>query len=104
MRIILGSDEKTHLSDAAEAWLRENGHEVTLAGHLINKEEKWKWVDVGKFVGREVKEGREDFGIVCCFSGTGVSMVANRVGEVRAALCWDAETARLARKWNDEWK
>jgi ribose 5-phosphate isomerase B len=40
-------------------------------------------------------------GVVCCFTGTGVAMAANKVPGVRAALCIDAETARGARQWND---
>jgi ribose 5-phosphate isomerase B len=42
-----------------------------------------------------------DAGIVCCWTGTGASIAANKVPGVRAALCADAETARGARKWND---
>ena len=38
---------------------------------------------------------------MCCWTGTGVSMAANKVAGVRAALCTDAETARGARRWND---
>jgi ribose 5-phosphate isomerase B len=38
---------------------------------------------------------------VCCWTGTGVSIAANKVAGVRAALCTDAETARGARRWND---
>jgi ribose 5-phosphate isomerase B len=48
-----------------------------------------------------VAEGAADQGIVCCYTGTGVSMAANKVTGVRAALCGDAETARGARQWND---
>jgi ribose 5-phosphate isomerase B len=40
-------------------------------------------------------------GVVCCTTGTGVSMAANKVPGVRAALCTDADTARGARRWND---
>jgi ribose 5-phosphate isomerase B len=48
-----------------------------------------------------VAEGRADQGIVCCWTGTGASIAANKVAGVRAALCADAETARGARRWND---
>ncbi len=40
-------------------------------------------------------------GVVCCWTGTGVSIAANKVDGVRAALCTDADTARGARRWND---
>ena len=45
--------------------------------------------------------GEADRGVVCCWTGTGVSIAANKVAGVRAALCTDAETARGARRWND---
>jgi ribose 5-phosphate isomerase B len=45
--------------------------------------------------------GEADTGVVCCWTGTGVSIAANKVPGVRAALCVDAETARGARRWND---
>ena len=52
-------------------------------------------------MGRAIACGDADRGIVCCWTGTGVSMAANKVDGVRAALCTDAETARGARRWND---
>ncbi len=45
--------------------------------------------------------GDAERGVVCCWTGTGVSIAANKVNGVRAALCTDAETARGARRWND---
>lgn len=59
------------------------------------------WPDVGRQVGTAVAAGDADVGIVCCWTGTGVSIAANKVSGVRAALCTDAETARGARRWND---
>jgi ribose 5-phosphate isomerase B len=59
------------------------------------------WPDVGRRVGEAVATGDAERGIVCCWTGTGVSMAANKVNGVRAALCTDAETARGARRWND---
>lgn len=52
-------------------------------------------------MGQAVASGRADRGVVCCWTGTGVSIAANKVPGVRAALCPDAETARGARRWND---
>jgi ribose 5-phosphate isomerase B len=66
---------------------------------VIGEDEPWP--DVGRGVGVAVADGRADRGIVCCFTGTGVSIAANKVPGVRAALCTDAETARGARRWND---
>jgi ribose 5-phosphate isomerase B len=59
------------------------------------------WPDVGRAVGEAVAGGAADVGVVCCWTGTGVSMAANKVAGVRAALCTDAETAAGARRWND---
>ena len=59
------------------------------------------WPDVGRAVGEAVSEGEADWGVVCCWTGTGVSIAANKVKGVRAALCTDAETASGARRWND---
>ena len=95
MRLAFGTDEVTPLTDAIKATLAERGHEVVVVG------EGDVWTDVGTGVGRAVADGRADRGVVCCWTGTGVSMAANKVDGVRAALCTDAETARGARRWND---
>ncbi len=95
LRIAFGTDERTEVTDAVKAWLLEHGHEVDVVG------EGDPWPDVGRRVGEAVAEGRADRGVVSCWTGTGVSMAANKVAGVRAALCGDAETARGARRWND---
>jgi ribose 5-phosphate isomerase B len=59
------------------------------------------WGDTGRRVGQAVASGEHETGVVCCYTGTGVSIAANKVPGVRAALCVDAETARGARRWND---
>jgi ribose 5-phosphate isomerase B len=59
------------------------------------------WPDVAEQVARLVASAAVDDGIVCCWTGTGVSIAANKVPGVRAALCGDVETARGARRWND---
>jgi ribose 5-phosphate isomerase B len=101
MKIAFGSDERTVLTDAIERWLLERGHEMAKFGHLVAEAEKWKWADIGRQVAESVARGDAEFGILCCWSGTGVTIAANRIRGARAALCWDAETARLARKWDD---
>src|SRR5205823_3738466 len=95
MRIAFGTDERTVVSDALKAELASRGHELVVAG------EGDPWPDVGRRVGELVAGGDADRGVVCCWTGTGVSMAANKVHGVRAALCTDAETARGARRWND---
>ena len=96
VRIAFGTDERTEVTDHVEQWLADAGHEV-----VVVAERGGPWPDVGSAVGRAVAEGRADRGVVCCWTGTGVSMAANKVAGVRAALCTDAETARGARRWND---
>jgi ribose 5-phosphate isomerase B len=59
------------------------------------------WPHAGRAVGEAVADGAADRGVVCCTTGTGVSMAANKVPGVRAALCQDPETAANARRWND---
>lgn len=101
MKILFGSDEKTGLTKFIHQWLAENKYTAIEIGHLIEDQKKWRWVEIGKEIGQRISASEADFGIVCCWSGTGVCMAANRSPGARAALCWDAETARLARKWDD---
>lgn len=96
MRIAFGTDERTAVTDHVEQWLTEAGHEV-----VVVAERGGPWPDVGAAVGEAVASGDADRGVVCCWTGTGVSIAANKVPGVRAALCTDAETARGARRWND---
>jgi ribose 5-phosphate isomerase B len=95
VRIAFGTDEHTALVDDILDALRSRGHSVDTVG------DGDPWPDVGRRVGDAVASGRADFGVVCCWTGTGVSIAANKVPGVRAALCTDAETARGARRWND---
>ena len=90
MKIVFGSDEKTPLTDCILQWLKETKHEVKEVGHLIDKNKQWRWVEIGREVGKAVTSGEADYGIVCCWSGTGVCMAANKNVGTRAALCWGA--------------
>jgi ribose 5-phosphate isomerase B len=96
--IALGSDEATPLTDALVEALRAAGHEVVLFGPPAGGGEEW--VAASAAAAREVAQGRAERGVVCCWSGTGASIAANKVHGVRAALCADAETARMARRYN----
>jgi ribose 5-phosphate isomerase B len=98
LRIAFGSDERSHLTDFVEEELRRRGFEVELFGPL--KGEPKQWADVAREVAESVAGGRADEGVLFCWTGTGVSIAANKVPGVRAALCHDAETARGARAWN----
>jgi ribose 5-phosphate isomerase B len=100
MRIAVAADERTGVADAVVEELRRRGHEPLLHGALSDLErDDWAWAS--EAAAREVAGGEADQGIVCCWTGTGASIAANKVPGVRAALCADAETARGARTWND---
>ena len=96
----MAADERTGVAEAVVQELRRRGHEPLVHGAL-NDEERDDWAWASEASARDVAEGRAEQGIVCCWTGTGASMAANKVPGVRAALCGDAETARGARKWND---
>ena len=100
MRIAVAVDERTGVADAVVDELRRRGHEPVVHGAL-NDSERDDWAWASEAAARDVADGRAEQGIVCCWTGTGASIAANKVDGVRAALCGDAETARGARKWND---
>jgi ribose 5-phosphate isomerase B len=100
MRVAVAADERTGVADAVVEELRRRGHEPVVHGALSDAErDDWAWAS--EAAARDVAGGGADQGIVCCWTGTGASIAANKVPGVRAALCADAETARGARKWND---
>ncbi len=100
VKISVAADERTGVADAVVDELRKRGHEPLVHGALADGErDDWAWAS--EAAARDVAEGRADQGIVCCWTGTGASIAANKVDGVRAALCGDAETAAGARKWND---
>ena len=97
--IAVGSDMRHPVADAVARRLRDEGWEVLARGAVEGADTPWPLV--GEDVGEAVARGDADLGVVCCWTGTGVSIAANKVPGVRAALCADAETARGARRWND---
>src|SRR6476620_7965302 len=100
MRIAVAADEVTGVAEEVVAELRRRGHEPLLHGALAAGERPdWAWASAA--AARDVADGRAEQGVVCCWTGTGASIAANKVAGIRAALCADAETARGARKWND---
>ncbi len=96
MRIAFGADDEGDLVPAVVDHLRHMGHEVVEPVPVGSP-----WPDVGRTVGEAVANGDADVGIVCCWTGTGVSIAANKVAGIRAALCDDPVTADGARRWND---
>lgn len=100
MRVALGSDEAGELSAAIERDLRSRGYDVVLLGALAPQPDD-AWPSVGRAVAQAVAGGECETGVVCCWTGTGASIAANKVRGARAALCTDAQTAAGARTWND---
>jgi ribose 5-phosphate isomerase B len=113
MRVAVSADEDIGIAGALVAALRRRGHEVRLHGALASAEsrseaggsgatverEEWAWAS--EAAAREVSRGGAEQAVVCCWTGTGASIAANKVAGVRAALCADAATAAGARRWND---
>jgi ribose 5-phosphate isomerase B len=100
MRIAVSSDERTGVADRVVEELRRRGHEPVPHGALAEGDRPdWAWAS--ESAARDVAEGRADQAVVCCWTGTGASIAANKVPGIRAALCADAQTAEGARKWND---
>jgi ribose 5-phosphate isomerase B len=100
MRVAVAADERTGVAEAVVEELRRRGYDPVVHGALSDDERSdWAWAS--EVAARDVAAGAADQGIVCCWTGTGASIAANKVPGVRAALCGDAETARGARRWND---
>ncbi|MDB5028632.1 MAG: ribose 5-phosphate isomerase [Candidatus Eremiobacteraeota bacterium] len=103
MRCAIGSDDVGPLTDALLEELERRGVAVERFGALRDPgdDSGSEWASIGRAVGAQVAAAKADLGIVCCWTGTGISIAANKVRGVRAALCADAATAAGARRWND---
>jgi ribose 5-phosphate isomerase B len=100
VRIAVSADERVGVVDALIGALEQRGHKPIPHGALAPGErEDWAWAS--EAAAREVAQGSAEQAIVCCWTGTGASIAANKVPGVRAALCRDAATAAGARRWND---
>src|SRR5439155_21328093 len=95
----IGSDEKTRVTEAVTEYLQNKGIEMEPHGPLTGQ--PMDWADVARAVGERVAAGGVDQGVLFCWTGTGTSIVANKVPGIRAALAHDAATARGPRRWND---
>lgn len=94
MRVIVGADDKSPTVDAVVEALRARGVDLKILAEQ-------RWPSMAKAVGEAVAEGRADMGVLFCWTGTGTSMMANKIPGVRAALCWEPWIAQGARKYND---
>jgi ribose 5-phosphate isomerase B len=100
MRIAVAADERAGIATAIATSLTRRGHSVLAHGALAGDErEDWAWAS--EAAARDVAEGRAEQAVVCCWTGTGAAIAANKVTGIRAALCGDGPTAAGARRWND---
>lgn len=100
MKIALGAD---HAGYELKNFLRDRliaeGHEVADVGTASS--ESTDYPDYAASVAHDVAEGRADRGILVCSTGVGMSIAANKVGGVRAALAFNDDEVRLSRSHND---
>ena len=98
--IVLGSDHAgVQLKAAIAEHLRQLGQEVEDVG--THDESSCDYPDYAEKVGQAVTSGRAERGVLICGTGVGISISANKVPGVRAALCGDTFTARMSREHND---
>jgi ribose 5-phosphate isomerase B len=100
VRISLAADELTGIAVILPVELGERGHQLMVHGALA-EDGSGDWAQASAAAANDVAEGRADQAIVCCWTGTGAAIAANKIRGVRAALCADAVTAAGARRWND---
>ncbi len=98
MKIAVASDEVYEVDSVLVSALRERGHTVIALG-AVGTPGDHPWADVAQAAARMIPD-EADEAIVLCWSGTGVTIAANKVEGIRAALCHDAQTATAARVWN----
>ena len=100
MKVAIGADHAGYEEkENIKKTLDELGVEYVDLG--TNSTESVDYPDFGKAVGEAVAKGEAEQGIVVCGSGIGISIAANKVKGIRAALAWNEETAQLARQHND---
>jgi len=100
MRIAIGADHRGYeLKERLKCFLKKEGYAVTDYG--TNSSEPCDYPAIGFEVARRVAGRKADRGVLICMSGIGMSIVANKVPGVRAAICDTAAAARLSREHND---
>jgi ribose 5-phosphate isomerase B len=98
--IALGADHAGwELKEDLKAWLIQNGHQVVDFG--THSPDSVDYPDYATQVAEAVAAEEAQRGLLVCGTGIGMSMVANKVPGIRAALCGDAFTARMSREHND---
>ena len=99
MRIALCSDEPYPVHATVRAWLEGRGHEVVPFGSIETGAET-AWAPAAERAALSVASGECEMGIFFCWTGTGISIAANKVAGIRAALCTEPGQAAAARVWN----
>lgn len=100
MKIAVGSDHGGFLlKDEIMKLLKEKNIDYTDFGCFTT--ESVDYPDIGQAVGEAVAKGEYNRGIICCGTGIGISISANKVPGVRAALCGDCFSAKASREHND---
>jgi ribose 5-phosphate isomerase B len=100
VRVALCSDELYPVHATVQRWLIERGHTVQTFGAIESRHETL-WPLAAESAGTAVQSGGCEQGVFFCWSGTGISIAANKLRGIRAALCFDPGSARAAREWND---
>lgn len=99
MKISVGSDFANHFTDEIVAYVKEKGIETVACGALAGKQADY--VDAASEVAEKVSSGECEYGILFCTTGTGVTIIANKFKGVRAAMCYDAFSAEIAKLANN---
>ena len=99
LTISLGADSDDEIVSQVYNFLISQQFKVNLYGKLNN--DNSSWVEISKKIASDIQNKKAELGIIFCYTGTGVTIVANRFKGVRASLCNNEEIAICAKKWND---
>jgi len=100
MKLAVGADERMRIVDVTLDYLRERGFEYRYYGPE-DEAQTFLWPEVAMRVAEDVAKDDVEEGILFCWTGTGVSIAANKISGIRAALCDDEQTAEGAKLWNN---
>lgn len=100
MKIVIGNDHAAvQMKQEVMSYLKEQGHEVQNVG--TDEEKSCDYAEYGEKVARLVQAGEADCGVLICGTGVGISLAANKVPGIRAAVCSEPTTARLVKQHNN---
>lgn len=99
MKIAVGGDNTYHVTGEVCGYLEGKGYELVRCGALSGKTADY--VDAAREVAEHVASGECEQGLLFCYTGTGVTIIANKISGVRAALCVDEFSAQIARLANN---